>query len=421
MIGRLRSAGVRIGLLLAGSMMGVVAGGCGTGDFVPPPPAELRDQIGGGSRNATSGKAVIDPYTGAGSRVASIEMIWARGRDGESDGTEKAAARSQAGLDKARLRILPDEDPAASRDPAAPAKSQAQLVRDVLGRTQKPQALIVEPEDPGDPELARAIEEARAAKMPVVLLGRPLAGVKGPGKAPVILVKPQSFAESARRIVTLSMRNARNAKLNPEAGAILLIPSTGDAFIPDRVAAVREALEVAKVSPVNEIRMTREVDEGAKRLTKRLEADPKIAMVFAFDFVSTTACNKVATDLSEKRPFIQAGYTSDDNLPKMALAGEFAAIADYVPARLVRKAISTAVAAAQGARSPIPWRCRSPSGNRRRAPARPGSRPSRIRPVARPIPGKIMRADPSRCRQRQRGPVGDGGGPSPSARAGIRT
>ena len=105
MIGRLRSAGIRIGILLAGSMMGIVSGGCGTGDFVPPPPAELRDQIGGGSRNATSGKAVIDPYTGAGSRVASIEMIWARGRDAESDGTEKAAARSQAGLDRARLRV----------------------------------------------------------------------------------------------------------------------------------------------------------------------------------------------------------------------------------------------------------------------------------------------------------------------------
>ncbi len=291
---------------------------------------------------------MIDPYTGAGSRVASIEMIWARGRDAESDGTEKAAARSQAGLDRARLRVLPDEDPAASRDPAGPAKSQAQFVREVLGRTQKPQALIVEPEDPSDSELARAVEEARAARMPVVLLGRALDGVKGPGKSPVILVKPQSFAESARRMVTLSMRNARNAKLNPEAGAILLIPSAGDAFIPDRVAAVREALEVAKVSPIDEIRMTRDVDDGAKRLAKRLEADPKIAMVFAFDFVSTTASNTVAVDLTGKRPFIQAGYSSDDNLPRMALSGEFAAIADYVPTRLVKKAISTAVAAAQG-------------------------------------------------------------------------
>jgi hypothetical protein len=350
MIGRLRSAGVRIGILLAGSMMGVVAGGCGTGDFVPPPPAELRDQIGGGSRNAAGGssKPAIDPYTGAGNRVASIEMIFARGRDAESEGADKAAARSQAGIDRARLRVLPDDDPEASKNPADPAKSQAQMVRDALGRTQKPQALIVEPEDPGDPELARAVEDARAAKMPIVLLGRPLAGVKGPGKAPFILVRPQSFVESARRLVTLSMRNAKNANLNPEAGAILLIPAAGDAFIPDRVAAVREALEVAKVSPVDEIRMSREGDDGVKRLTKRLEADSRTAMVFAFDFVSTSACNKVATDIGEKRPFIQAGYTSDDSLPRMALAGEFAAIADYVPVRLVKKAVSTAVAVAQG-------------------------------------------------------------------------
>jgi ABC-type sugar transport system substrate-binding protein len=355
MIGRLRSAGVRIGILLAGSMMGVVAGGCGTGDFVPPPPAELRDQASGGSRNATAGssKPVIDPYTGEGSRATIIEMVWARGRDPESEGTDKSAARSQAGLDRSRIRILPDDDPEPANSTGTIkhetlAKSQAQFVRDALGRTQKPQALIVEPEDPSDSELARAVEEARAAKMPVVLLGRPLDGVKGLGNAPVILVKPQSFTESAQKLVTLSMRNARNAKLNPEAGAILLIPAPGDAFIPDRVAAVREALEVAKVSPVDEIRMTRDIDDGAKRLTKRLEADSKTAMVFAFDFVSTSACNKVATNIGEKRPFIQAGYTSDDSLPRMALAGEFAGIADYVPVRLVRKAVSTAVAAAQG-------------------------------------------------------------------------
>ncbi len=238
----------------------------------------------------------------------------------------------------------------ASQNPAGPAKSQAQLVRGCgSGRTQKPQALLIEPEDPSDPDLARAVEEARVAKMPVVLLGRPLAGVKGPGKTPVILVKPQSFAESARKLVSLSMRNARNAEAqSPKRAPILLILAPRRRVPPRSRRGRPQTLEVAKVSPVDEIRMTRDMDDGIKRLTKRLEADSKTAMVFAFDFISTTASNKAATDIGEKRPFIQAGYTSDDNLPRMALAGEFAAIADYVPARLVRKAISTAVAAAQG-------------------------------------------------------------------------
>ena len=90
-------------------------------------------------------------------------------------------------------------------------------------------------------------------------------------------------------------------------------------------------------------------------------------MVFSFDFTSTTASNTVAGDIVEKRPFIQAGYTSDDNLPRMARHGEFAGIGEYVPIRLVRKAIDTAVAAAQGREVHGPaWRSRSRSRNRRR-------------------------------------------------------
>ncbi len=262
-------------------------------------------------------------HRGGGGTVGSIEMICARGvQDLDEEQNMKSAARSQAGFDHARLRILPDEDPAASRTAAAGAKSQAQLVREATAR--KPHALIVEAEDTGDAELARAVDEARAAKVPVVLLGRPIAGMKGTGPAPAILVRPHAFADSARQLVKLAMRNARNAKVNPEGGAILLIPTSGDSFVADRAAAVREALEEAKVSPVDEIPMPRNVDVGAQRLRKRLEADPKIAMVFAFDFTSITSSNTVASDIVEKRPFIQAGYTSDDNLPRMALAGEFA-------------------------------------------------------------------------------------------------
>ena len=52
---------------------------------------------------------------------------------------------------------------------------------------------------------------------------------------------------------------------NPEGGAILLIPTSGDSFVPDRVAAVREALEAAKISPVDEIRMPRDVEVGAQQ------------------------------------------------------------------------------------------------------------------------------------------------------------
>ena len=99
-------------------------------------------------------------------------------------------------------------------------------------------------------------------------------------------------------------------------------------------------------------------------------------MVFAFDFVSTTACNTVAIDITEKRPFIQAGYTSDDNLPRMALAGEFAGD------RRVRAHPAGEEGdrhrgrrRPRGGRSPIPWRCRSHPGIAAEPPAHPRSRP----------------------------------------------
>lgn len=78
-----------------------------------------------------------------------------------------------------------------------------------------PQALIVEPGDPADKELAKAIHEAQAAKVPVVLLDRPLAQGAGNTGAPTILVEPEPFADSARQLVASAIRNAKNAKLDP--------------------------------------------------------------------------------------------------------------------------------------------------------------------------------------------------------------
>ncbi len=50
MIGRLRVAGIRIGMVLAMTATAVVGPGCNNGDFVPPPPPDQRVQTGGGSR-----------------------------------------------------------------------------------------------------------------------------------------------------------------------------------------------------------------------------------------------------------------------------------------------------------------------------------------------------------------------------------
>ncbi len=164
----------------------------------------------------------------------------------------------------------------------------------------------------------------------------------------MIVVGPPSFAESARKMVELSIRNARNAKLNPEGGAILLVPPAGDRFLDERVAAVREALKAAKITAVDELLIPKKIEAGVEILKKRLLADPKPSMVFTFDFVSTTASNNTNGEIIEKRPFIQSGYTSDEALPRLAAGGEFGGIAEFVPSRLIQRAVTLAVAAAQG-------------------------------------------------------------------------
>jgi ABC-type sugar transport system substrate-binding protein len=351
---RLESTVVRIRMVLIGSIMGVVWSGCGTGDFVPPPPPGLRE-TGGGASGSKAGPsaAARDPFV-TGTTVRNIEFIPARGIDPDDAAAERSTARSQAGFEKARLHILPDDDtgspesgPGLKHEATHRGKSQAELVRGAISR--KAQALIVEPDDPASEELARAIQEVRAAKIPVIVLGGASTEVeKASAPAPMVVVRPESFATSARQLVTLSIRNARTAKLDPEGGAILLVRETSDRLMLDRVAAVREALKSAKITAVEELRVPKVLDAGKDALRKRLLADPKPAMVFFFDHTGATASNNLAGEIVEQRPFIQAGYTSDNSLPRMAQAGEFAAVAEYLPNRLIQRAISAAVAVAQG-------------------------------------------------------------------------
>ncbi len=341
---------VRVRLVVMGSLIGVVWSGCGTGDFVPPPPA-ARDAGGGGSRGPAA--AAKDPFI-TGSTVRNVELIQSRRLDPEEAANERSTARSQAGFEKARLHVLPHDDtgsPEEGSGPkpagAQPETSQVELVRGAV--TRKPQALIIEPDDPASEELGRAIQEVRAAKIPVVVIGGPIPGTSsGPGLAPLVQVRAQPFADSARLLVALSMRNARNAKLNPEAGAIVVTTEPSDLFQAERLKAVREALKAAKVAAVEELRVPKKTDVAVDTLKKRLKADPKPSLVISLDFTGCTASNTIAGEIIEERPFIQAGYTSETALGRMALMGEFAALAEFSPTRLIQRAITDAVALAQG-------------------------------------------------------------------------
>jgi ABC-type sugar transport system substrate-binding protein len=336
---------------LAVTMAAGASSGCGSGDFLPPPPAELQGALEGAPGSAP-GSGTATP--GQSSSTITIDLILSGRTDAEETEIQKAGARTQAGFDKVRLHIIdPRESPDSPGKTAATPQNQAQLVRAAVAR--HPHALVVEPADPADPALAQAIEEAGNAHVPVVLVGRPLTGLSQPAAPPlaaptssVILVAPPPFAESAKQLVASAIRNAKNAKLNPQDGAFLLINTSGDALIPQRVAAIRDALKAAGITTLEEIPFSRDAQVGYKLLTDRLQANKKPPLVFSVDFNSSAASNHVASELAQDRPFVQAAYTSDDNLIRMTKMGELAAAVEFVPTRMLRKAISTAVSLAQG-------------------------------------------------------------------------
>ncbi len=339
-------------------VIGVVSGGCDSQSFVPARPMELGGSNAGSAvdPNVTAHTTSLSSASGpmhSGARA--IELI-ALSRDFTDSEALKITARAQAGREKSRILI------AVMGEIDSP-ETEADLVRKAVARN--PLAVIVEPADPADSELAKALIEARDRGLPVVVVGRPLAGLHplpaqasgfgkaaGPAVGPLVTVVPEPFARTARPLVEAAIRNARNAKLSPEGGAVLVINTAGDALFEDRALALREALRNAGITAIEELRFAGNIDNAQAELIALLRANRKPGMVLSTDMLCASAALQATGDLGEDRPFVVAGYSSDDGLGNMVRAGEYAALAIFSPERLISKAVTTAVAAARGERPP---------------------------------------------------------------------
>jgi ABC-type sugar transport system substrate-binding protein len=338
--------------------------GCDSGSFVPPPPEELAESAGSTASDSASG-SVGGPMEPVGART--LEVFLDRCSSDVAD-ILKSAARAQAGLDVVKLdiNVLGEGD--------LPTQ-QVEVVRAALVR--HPLAVVVEPVIPPDGRLAAVLSEARSDGVPVVVLNRPLASDQGtasdgnvpkaavgtsatqPGArdgatamrqapSPLVVVKTSPFISSAAQLVASAVRNAANARMDPGGGAVLLINTLGDPSVSERVAALRTALKDAGIAKIQEVPFSKDSEAGSKVLTAKLQADPKLVLVFAVDSLSSLAGREVVIKVVLDRPFILAGYASDDTYANSTRMGDFAAIAIYSPAKLLRKAMSTAVALARG-------------------------------------------------------------------------
>jgi ABC-type sugar transport system substrate-binding protein len=346
------------------------ASGCDSASFAPPPPDELQNAAGSVPPRFVSPPAPSDDLLAPRAGARAIALVLAR-HDPDDAEILKSSARTQAGYDKVKLDItmLADQD--------LPSQ-QAGLVQQALARN--PLALILEPADTEDKHLAQAVVEARRQGVPVFFLHRPVSALPAdsqasagggattstspsraaaepsaappggahPSKPPVLVGSP-AFQSSAKLLVESAIRNAKNAGLDPKRGAILVVNTVSDAFETDRTSAIREALRNAGIDSVEEVRFAYKAESAEKIVAERLKANTKAVMVFGLDSQCLPTIRQMTSKTEfEGRPFVMAGYVSDDRLVPFATHGEMAALAEFAPTRLVRKAITAAAAAAEG-------------------------------------------------------------------------
>jgi hypothetical protein len=316
----------------------VAATGCDSMQFVPSPTEELKSSLEPtpAETRVSTLPSIENPHTNG------AEFISAKRWYGDEAEMVATAIRTQAGYDKIRVKIVSLGDSIAEG-----ANSAAAMVRKAIPR--KPRAVVVVVEDARDADLAAAVTEARAAGITVVLAGPPLAVKPGAAEAvataklaPLIVVGPVTFTASATDLVASALRNAKNAGIADRKSAVILMDTTADGHVPDRGAALELALKTAGIKDIQTFSFGHDVSAVVKKLTELLDANPKIGLVFATDVVTASAVTLVLDKLIPDRPFVASAYTWETDQLKSIAFSQFAAVAEYNPIRIARKAITAA-------------------------------------------------------------------------------
>jgi hypothetical protein len=351
-LARLRfiSSQARVAHAACSIIVGLVLFGCDS--FIPPKPDELSDAAGTVPAAVTDTFQARPTLDGGVSQSKSIDVVLGPHNDDEVE-IWKGAIRTQAGLEKARFRLL---------GPPEPPVSRADLVREAMSR--HPGVLLVDASAPVDPPLLAAIKDAQRQGTPVVLVGRlpasettdskaaSAADAKSEGSAdrpaPLVVVAPQSFEVPAKHLVESALKACRQSDFDPGKSAILLVNTTRTAFMDERALGIKEALNAAGVTSVEELPISANDKAGAAALEAKLKANPAIFMIFTVDSLTSTVIREIVKDDADHRFFVAAGYVSDELKVDLGSVIKFTSVADFSATRVMRKGVITAAAVAQG-------------------------------------------------------------------------
>ncbi len=127
-----------------------------------------------------------------------------------------------------------------------------------------------------------------------------------------------------------------------------MVSSVGDSFVADRLVAIKNALNAVGITTIHETRLPADDADPAKSIEASLKANPKTILMFAVDRSSSAAVKKVVDADVDHRLFVVSCYTGEETVSELSKMTKFAAVAQFSPMRLLRKAVSTAAALVQG-------------------------------------------------------------------------
>jgi ABC-type sugar transport system substrate-binding protein len=225
--------------------------------------------------------------------------------------------------------------------PGYPPSATAERIRGAAGR--KASAVIVEA--PDDPALTAALNDVRAAGVPVVALGR-----KVPTRdlaRPLASVTFTPYEETARQVVDTLVRDARDRGLS---GGHALIPLNirSDPGRDQEVAVLLRLLRSAGVSDVQTVPFDDDWNKARKLLTERILADPAVALLLSHEDKGLDAAVGAIDDVRSQRELGLAGFTIVDPAFNSATFNRGSAIADRNIPVFIHRAVRLAVALARG-------------------------------------------------------------------------
>ena len=276
------------------SLLGM-APGCGYDLFGPPaPPPSAQD-------------------SGPTEAPRTIFMVTTVAPDSEPEGWVLTAQR-EANQSRAPFRSL---GPVSGQGPEVEADLVRRAVADGASAL-----IVVASEAPG---LARALDEAESKKVPVVVVGRPVAGGGDPSR--FTLVAPGSSQDYADRLVKVTLDDAKGAGFPGDGPALVLLFPDHDAFAIDRAEALMGAASRAGLKPrtvrfdgEGESKSTREALRAMAQLT-----DPSV--VLAADDASVRLV-AFARETSSPRPSLfSSGFVNAQPGTPEKFKGESALVA----------------------------------------------------------------------------------------------